>query len=130
MKKLQKDISQFMSACGQELPDSPSLPADEVRALRRSLLAEEVEEYAEAEDDDDLAGIADAIGDIVYIAVGTAAAYGIDMEPIWNEIQRSNMDKIDKSTGKVSRRADGKILKPSNWRGPDIEGELRKQGLK
>lgn len=129
MRQVQDDVEEFMDACEQDLPDSPVLPDELIRLLRRKLLREEFNEYEEAEEKDDLVEIADALADIMYIAVGTASAYGIDLEPVWREVQRSNLDKIDPKTGKVTRRADGKVLKPEGWVGPDVKGVLEKQGM-
>ena len=69
-----------------------------------------------------LAEIADGIADLVYVAIGTASTLGIDMEPVWEEVQLSNMAKVN---GPV--RPDGKRLKPEGWQPPQIERVIREQ---
>lgn len=65
---------------------------------------------------------ADALIDLLYVTIGSLLAMGIDMWPLWAEVQRANMAKLG---GTV---VDGKLLKPEGWQPPDIEGLLRKQG--
>ena len=123
MKQVQDDIKAFMQGCDQECPDTvqTQLPRD-IRDLRMSLIREEARELLNAIDVNDLEGIADGICDLVYVAVGSGIAYGLDMVPFWEEVQRANMDKL---TG--PKRADGKQLKPEGWRPPDITGLLVEQ---
>lgn len=109
----------FHEAFDLPRPDSPGLPDDDQRALRRKLLAEEFKEYMDAEDQNDLAEIAKELSDVIYIAYGTAVAYGIPMDAVFDEVHRSNMAKLGPD-GKVIRRDDGKVLKPQGWTKPDI----------
>ena len=69
-----------------------------------------------------MADVADGIADLIYVLLGRAIAYGIDLRPVWDEVQRANMSK--EGGGK---RADGKILKPPGWRAPDINGVIARQ---
>lgn len=92
--------------------------ADQV-ALRLALIEEEVGELADAAARGDLIGIADALGDIVYVAYGTAHVYGIDLDAVLSAIHVSNMTKLG-ADGRPLRRADGKILKGPHYRPPDI----------
>ena len=69
--------------------------------------------------------IADGIADLIYVLLGTAIEYGININPIWDEVQRTNMLK---EGGGI--RPDGKILKPEGWLSPDIAGILKQQGWK
>jgi predicted HAD superfamily Cof-like phosphohydrolase len=87
--------------------------------LRWRLLDEELAELREAYERDDLAEIADAIADIVYILVGTAHLKGIPFDRVLAEVHRSNMTKLGPD-GKARRRADGKILKPPTFEPPRI----------
>ena len=64
----------------------------------------------------DLVEIADGLADLIYVLIGTSIAYGIDLEPIWDEVHKTNMAKVG---GGV--RGDGKILKPEGWEPPEIE---------
>ena len=65
---------------------------------------------------------------MIYIAVGTALELGIPLEPVWDEVHRSNMAKVDPETGKVRKREDGKVLKPEGWVRPDIAGAIYGRG--
>lgn len=105
--------------------DYPELPSDEIRDLRKRLLKEEYEEFLEAEDENDLVGIADALADIMYIVLGTAVSYGIPIDEVFDEVHRSNMSKVGED-GKPIHREDGKILKGKNYFKPDIVSILEK----
>lgn len=113
------DVKNFHVAFGQRVGEKPKLPDSNERALRMRLLDEEFEEYRNAEYDNDIVEIADALADIIYIACGTAVSYGIPLDEIFNEVHRSNMAKL--VDGKVIRREDGKIQKPEGWTPPDIK---------
>lgn len=91
-------------------------------AWRRSMLAEEYREYEAAEDSRDLAGIADALADIVYVAYGTAHCYGVDLDAVLGEVHASNMTK------QPPARPGGKAIKGPGYRRPDIERILRNAG--
>ena len=102
------------------LPDELTAEGAALRKLRRNILREEFNEYLDAEDANDLTEIADALGDIIYIAYGTAVAYGLPMDKIFNEIHRSNMSKLGED-GKPIYREDGKVLKGPRYAPPDIK---------
>jgi len=89
-------------------------------------MVEEMIELQDAEADDDLAGIADALADLVYFAIGTAVAYGIPFDEVFSEVHRSNMTKLD-TDGNVIYRDDGKVLKPDTWEPPHIKEILDAQ---
>jgi predicted HAD superfamily Cof-like phosphohydrolase len=113
------DVHYFHEVFGCPIADRLGLPDHEARGLRQRLLREEYEEYMEAEEQNDLVEIADALGDMIYIICGTALAYGIPLPQVFAEIQRSNMSKLG-ADGKPMHRADGKILKGPNYTPPDI----------
>lgn len=117
-----ESIRTMMEAFGQTVQTWAELPprASE-RQLRRTLLAEEYNEYTVAEAENDLVEIADALADMTVIIFGTANAYGIDLPAVLGEVMRSNMSKVNPKTGKVDRREDGKILKGDNYLPPMIE---------
>jgi predicted HAD superfamily Cof-like phosphohydrolase len=119
------DVKDFQEAFGQRVGTHPELPDLHERALRLNLLTEEVAEYAEAEINNDLVEVADALADIIYIACGTAVSYGIPLDRIFDEVHRSNMAKL--VDGKVIRREDGKIQKPEGWTPPDIETIIKEE---
>lgn len=116
------DVKDFHIAFGQKVADYPQFPDEGDRLLRKRLLAEEYEEYMNAEFDDDLVEIADALADIIYIACGTAVSYGIPLDKVFAEVHRSNMAKL--VDGKPIYREDGKVLKPEGWTAPNIKGIL------
>ncbi len=95
--------------------------------LRFRLMEEENLEYLEAAEDNDIVEIADALGDILYILCGTILAHGLQHKivEVFNEIQRSNMSKLDVN-GKPVFREDGKILKGPNYFKPNIKDILDK----
>jgi predicted HAD superfamily Cof-like phosphohydrolase len=115
-------VDAFHRAFGLPRGTAPALPDQAVRNLRRNLLAEEWQEYLTAESEDDIVEIADALADMIYIACGTAVAYGIPLDKVFAEVHRSNMAKL--VDGKVIRREDGKVLKPANWSPPDVKGVM------
>ncbi len=98
----------------------PGVPAPKVVQLCRDLIKEEVgKELLPALARGDLVEIADGIADSIYVLIYTAHAYGIPIEKVFDEVQRTNMAKFP--NGKAIRRDDGKILKPSGWSPPDIK---------
>ncbi len=95
--------------------------------LRVRLMREELQELDTAMALSDMVGVADGIADLLYVTLGTAVAYGINIDPIFETVHNSNMSKIG---GEV--RKDGKILKPEGWLDPtaDIRSLLLSQGWK
>lgn len=122
---VQSAVTEFHRAFGLPVatrPDLDAAPAD-VRELRRRLLAEEFDEYIDAERADDLVEVADALADMVYVAFGTALTYGIDLNAVLAEVHRSNMSKLG-SDGRPVHRDDGKVLKGPEFFPPDVAGTL------
>ena len=110
-----------------EAPNTPTLLSDEESELRFNLLKEENDEYLEACKNNDLTEVADALGDQLYILCGTILKHGLQhkIEEIFEEIQASNMSKLDES-GEPIFREDGKVLKGKNYFRPDIPKILNK----
>lgn len=123
MDRTQMQVLQFMQKAGQEIPLRPQLRSTSFDTLRYQLLKEEVGEFLDAQVDQDLVEIADALGDILYVAYGAALGYGIDLEPIMDEIHMSNMSKFP-----TSLREDGKVMKGPNFVPPDLDTVLSRQG--
>lgn len=94
--------------------------------LRFNLMKEENEEYLEAVQNNDLVEIADALGDMLYILCGTIVEHGLQhkIEAVFDEIQRSNMSKLDEN-GKPIYREDGKVMKGANYFKPDFTQILK-----
>mgnify|MGYP001046563195 FL=1 len=127
MNKKLKAVQDFHEAFGLGIKHEPiaNLPEDKLR-LRYNLMAEENDEYLEAARNGDLVEVADALGDMLYILCGTILEHGMQykIEEVFNEIQRSNMSKLD-SNGRPIYREDGKVMKGPNYFKPDIERILR-----
>jgi len=122
MKDLLNKLKEFND--GFEIPYEvkPSNIKKEDVNLRFALMLEETQEYHCAAMDNDLVGIADALGDKLYILLGTIMAHGMQdiIVDVFNEIHDSNMSKLDVD-GKPKRREDGKILKGPKYRKPNLE---------
>lgn len=124
MLKWLEDMKDFHSKVMlDDFPERPHIPNDKYQRLRRKLIREEVNELLDAIDDNDLVKLADGCVDSIVVIIGTALTYGIDLEPIWNEIHRTNMAK---RFGEM--RPDGKRLKPEGWEPPRIKDLIEKQG--
>jgi predicted HAD superfamily Cof-like phosphohydrolase len=122
MKQQIEQLKQWCSAIDVPVPDKLQMLSDERIVLRYTLMSEENEEYVEAETETELA---DALGDMLYVLVGTILEHGMHhkIEEVFSEIHRSNMTKV--VDGKVVRRRDGKILKPETYEKPNIESILK-----
>jgi predicted HAD superfamily Cof-like phosphohydrolase len=121
-------VLEFHETYGLDIGEEPGFPDDIVRGMRRHLIIEELAEYLQAELDEDLVAVADALADLVYVSIGAAITYGIPFDEIFHEIQRSNMSKLDEN-GNPIYREDGKVLKGPNFAEPDIEGILKGRTL-
>lgn len=115
-------VEEFHDAFGLPVRKEPTgaLPKEEVE-LRFNLMQEENEEYLEAARRGDLVEVADALGDMLYILCGTINAHGLQhkIAEVFEEIQRSNMSKLD-ADGKPIYREDGKVLKSDRYFRPNI----------
>jgi predicted HAD superfamily Cof-like phosphohydrolase len=101
---------------------TPEVGAENLHDLRHRLMAEENDEYLDACKKGDIVGIADAIGDMLYIAYGTANVHGLHhlIKQVFDEIHDSNMSKLGED-GKPIMREDGKVLKGPGYFRPDIK---------
>lgn len=124
MNKWQADLVSFHEKFGLDISATPGFPPTTVEKLRINLIEEEMKETIKALEDGNLVEIADGITDAIYALLGTAVSYGIDINPVWREVHKTNMAKVG---GKV--REDGKILKPEGWTAPNIASILIKQGM-
>jgi len=118
------DQKLFMNACDQST-DSPG--NEEQYDLYRNLITEEVEELTEAVQNEDRIEQLDALVDILVVTIGAIHSMGADAEGAWQEVFKTNLAKIDPDTGKVTKREDGKVLKPPGWRAPELAPFLRQQ---
>lgn len=114
LNPMQKAVLEWHIAFGVIVNTKPTIPDLKVKELRKSLIAEEQQELFKAIDEDNIIEIADGIGDLLVVLFGTAISYGINMQPIFDEIQRSNMSKIWPD-GEVHYNDLGKVMKPSTY---------------
>lgn len=122
MQKQINAVKIFHSTFKIDFKENPTANLGESKhELRYNLMKEENEEYLEAVKNKDLTEIADALGDMMYILCGTIIEHGLQdkIEAIFDEIQRSNMSKLDEN-GKPIYREDGKVMKGSNYFKPDF----------
>lgn len=125
MKEVLSCVAAFHKACDHPvITDGAKFPSQDRIDLRNALIVEEHNEFKEAVATRDIEGVADALGDMIYILAGTALEYGIPLDRVFEAIQQSNMEKVDPKTRKVRKREDGKVLKPTGWQPPDIKSAL------
>ena len=108
-----------MKTFGQEVKNKPSFSSDKINNLRYELIREELDELREALNNKDLLEVADALTDILYVAYGAGHAFGIDLDSCFEEVQRSNMSKLDKN-GKPIYNENGKVMKGPNYFKPNL----------
>ena len=116
---IQNLVREMCQAFGQDVHDELHKPDNAVRGLRLRLDSEEFRELMEAEKAADIIEIADALGDLIVVLYGHAAAYGIDLDAVVREIHASNMTKVQPD-GSVSRDEHGKVQKPDTYRPPNL----------
>ena len=109
----------FMKTFGQEVKNKPAFSTDKINKLRFNLIKEELEELKEALDNKDLLEVADALTDILYVTYGAGHAFGIDLDKCFDEVQNSNMSKLDEN-GKAIYNDSGKVMKGPNYFKPDL----------
>ena len=121
MKKQLQQLWDFQSAYNQARNTKPTLIEPDDYYLRYRLGKEELLEYLDACNNDDIVEIADALADQLYILLGTMVAHGMQdiIEDVFNEVHRSNMSKLGED-GKPIYREDGKVLKGPNYSPPNI----------
>jgi predicted HAD superfamily Cof-like phosphohydrolase len=117
-----RDQEKFMRACDQHV-DAYSISQYK---MYLKLIEEEHKELNEAVDANDLTEQLDALIDILVVTIGAIHSAGFDAEGAWKEVMMTNFAKIDKETGKVRKREDGKVLKPIGWVPPKLDEYLKK----
>jgi len=118
----QDDVRKFHVRMGADMAISPQWPSHTTQQLRKSLIEEEHLELQNALVSGNLAEVADASADLIYVVLGTLISFGIELRPIWNEVQHANMLKAG-----GPKREDGKVLKPKDWKHPDIQKLIEDQ---
>ena len=112
-------VKTFMKTFGQEVKNKPSFSTDKINSLRYGLIKEELDELKVAMDNKDLLEVADALTDILYVTYGAGHAFGIDLDKCFEEVQNSNMSKLDKN-GKPIYNESGKVMKGPNYFKPNL----------
>ena len=115
-----RDQEKFMRACDQ----STDAMNDAQYTMYKNLIAEEFRELQEAHD---MEAELDALIDILVVTIGAIHSAGFDGEGAWKEVMSTNFAKIDRETGKVRKREDGKVLKPTGWYPPVLYPYLTKK---
>ncbi|MFM8541595.1 MAG: MazG nucleotide pyrophosphohydrolase domain-containing protein [Nitrospira sp.] len=121
----QQMVAEFHRTFGIAEAQAPTVPGDATRALRVRLIQEEFDELREALAQADPAAVAKELADLLYVVYGTAVSCGIDMQPVFREVHRSNMSKVG-----GHKRADGKWIKPPTYSPACVEPILAEQTAK
>jgi len=120
----QKMVQEFHEQFDIHISATPSVPDDATQILRNRLIQEEYEEFQEAMQSKDLASMAKELADLLYVVYGTAVSLGIDMEPVFKEVHRSNMSKVG-----GYKREDGKWVKPPTYSPASLDKILEAQAI-
>ena len=112
-------VGNFMKTFGQEVKTKPSFSTHKINKLRIDLIKEELEELIQAMNNKDLLEVADALTDILYVTYGAGHAFGIDLDKCFDEVQNSNMSKLDEN-GKPIYNESGKVMKGPKYFKPDL----------
>ncbi|MEX5217984.1 MAG: MazG nucleotide pyrophosphohydrolase domain-containing protein [Nitrospiraceae bacterium] len=127
MSEQQRMVEEFHQKFELRTEPTPAIPDDATRRLRIRLIQEEFDEVKEALERQDLNGIAKELADLLYVVYGTAVSYGIDMDPVFREVHRSNLSKVG-----GYKRGDGKWVKPPTYSpaqiGPILTSQLAGPG--
>lgn len=115
-----RDQETFMKACDQTVGRVNGEINEDQYDLYLTLIKEEVAELQVAVDQCDPIEQLDALIDILVVTIGAIHSGGFDAEGAWKEVMRTNFAKIDHNTGKVRKREDGKVLKPTRWTPPNL----------
>ena len=112
-------VKTFMKTFGQEVKEKSSFSSDKINELRFNLIKEELEELRIAMNTKNLVEVADALTDILYVTYGAGHAFGIDLDKCFDEVQQSNMSKLD-DHGNPIYNDSGKVMKGSKYFKPDL----------
>ena len=122
MMQPQDMVAEFHRKFDIPISERPSIPPDATRQLRVRLIQEEFAELQEAMTAQDLPAVAKELADLLYVVYGTAVSYGVDMDPVFREVHRSNLSKVG-----GYKREDGKWVKPPTYSPADVKPLLARQ---
>ena len=114
-----ESVKKFMQTFAQEIRVKASFPNDKITKLRLDLIREELSELEEAIEKKDIKEVADALTDILYVTYGAGHAFGINLDKCFEEVQNSNMSKLD-DEGKPIYNEAGKVMKGPKYFKPDL----------
>ena len=117
-------VGLFMKTFGQEVKVKASFSSDKIIKLRVDLIEEELEELKEAISKKDLPETIDALTDILYVTYGAGHAFGVNLDECFEEVQNSNMSKLD-NDGKPIFNENGKVMKGPNYFKPNLNKFLK-----
>ena len=123
MTNFQK-VKTFMETFGQEVKNKASFGSNKINQLRYNLIKEELDELKQAIDNKDLLEVADALTDILYVTYGAGHAFGINLDRCFDEVQNSNMSKLD-DNGKPIYNDAGKVMKGPKYFKPNLNKFLK-----
>ena len=112
-------VEVFMKTFGQEVKNKASFGTDKINNLRFDLIKEELEELKVALENKDILEVADALTDILYVTYGAGHAFGINLDKCFNEVQKSNMSKLDRNNKPIFNE-NGKVMKGPNYFKPNL----------
>ena len=113
-------VGTFMKTFGQEVKTKPSFSSDKINKLRIDLIKEELDELQEAMKNNNLLEVADALTDILYVTYGAGHAFGINLDKCFDEVQDSNMSKLDENKQPIYSE-NGKVMKGPNYYPPNLK---------
>ena len=126
-----RDQEKFMRACDQSVDGDEKqfdMYVDLIREEYKELLvAQGLNDNHKRVNEIDPVETLDALIDIIVVTIGAIHSMGADAEGAWKEVMRTNFAKIDKETGKVRKREDGKVLKPVGWEPPNLKSFVTKE---
>ena len=115
-----ESVKIFMETFGQEVKKKAGFPNEKITSLRYDLIKEELDELKAAMDKKDIKEVADALTDILYVTYGAGHAFGINLDKCFEEVQSSNMSKLDEN-GKPIYNDKGKVMKGPNYFKPNLQ---------
>ena len=118
-------VGLFMSTFGQEVKKKSELSSEKINSLRLNLIKEELDELNKAMRENDILEVADALTDILYVTYGAGHAFGIDLDKCFDEVQKSNMSKLD-NNGKPIYNEHGKVMKGPDYFKPNLSKFISK----
>jgi predicted HAD superfamily Cof-like phosphohydrolase len=113
-------VKMFMNTYGQEIRDKASFPNKKIVQLRIDLIQEELNELKDAIIDNDIIEVADALTDILYVTYGAGHSFGINLDKCFDEVQDSNMSKLDENKQPIYSE-NGKVMKGPNYYPPNLK---------